>query len=152
MEYIKKYGVQVLSVIALIALFFPMASVTVEGGYMEQTTSVSGLTCALQGYIAMILFLGPLALLFIDFLPKYKPHKNILTLLVPVICIIIVFIAYSQASGFASVADNEYVECYSSLGFGGYLCLIAHIGTLVFGLYNNKELITNLIKGQKTGN
>ena len=69
MEIIKKYGVKILCLIALIALFLPMASVTVSSDYTDDyVTNISGFTVAFQGYICMLLIAGPIAIVAADYI------------------------------------------------------------------------------------
>lgn len=146
MEIVKKYLLKILCVVALVALFFPMAIVTVEGGYNSEEVVVSGFMAAFQGYIAMLLIVGPIVIIAADYIEAIEDYKPIMTVAIPVVCIIVTFVAYLQAAGLAAVADNPYVDCTSSLGFGGVLCLIAHIGIAVVGYLENKDAIKAMIK------
>lgn len=143
---IKKYGVIALCAIALISLFFPMASVSIDSDYYESTTSVSGFTVALQGYVAMLLIVGPIAIAAADYVAQIKPFKKLIMLAAPAVCIIVTFIAFLQAKGIAAGADSGWVDVSASMGFGGVLCLISHIGILVFGIIENKDTIMSYIK------
>lgn len=147
MEFVKKNLLKILCVIALIALFFPMATVSIENDYYDaEVEVVSGLTAAFQGYVALLLIVGPIALIAADYLENIKQYKPIMVLAVPVICIIVTFVAYLQASSIAAIADNAYVDVTSNLGFGGVLCIIAHIGIAIVGFLENKEEIMAMLK------
>ena len=147
MEIVKKYLLKILCVVALIALFFPMATVSVENDYYDaEVQVVSGLTAAFQGYIAMLLIVGPIAIIAVDYIENLKQYKHIMVLAIPAVCIIVTFIAYLQASKIAAIADNAYVDVTSNFGFGGILCLIAHVGIAIVGYLENKEAIKAMIK------
>lgn len=152
MEKIKKYLVIVLCAVALVALLMPYASVVVEVdafGYSDESaTSVSGLTVAFQGYVALILIIGPAALIAanLGIVPVLKRMEEALLIVVPIISFIIALIAYAQASGIAvsSGGGEDYgVYTYAKLGIGAILIIICNIGLLVYGLITNKSVKLN---------
>lgn len=152
MEKIKKYLVVILCAVSLIALLMPYASVVIEvdvWGYSdESSTTVSGLTVAFQGYVALILIIGPAALIAanLGIVPILKKMEEALLIVVPVISFIIALIAYAQASGIA-VSGGGYedygVYTYAKLGIGAILIIICNIGLLVYGLITNKSVKLN---------
>ena len=147
MELIKKHLVKILCAAALIALFFPMATLRIEsnyGNYAEEI-SVSGFTVAFQGYLAMLLILGPVALIAADFVEALEPHRHLLAVGAPALCILVTVIAYFQASGIAAASSNAYVETTSSLGFGGILCLLCHIAIGILGYLEHKEPLKKML-------
>lgn len=152
MEYIKKYGVMAMCVTALIALFFPMATVEVGDYY---STSLSGFTVAFQGYICMLLIAGPVAILLADYLPNIKQYKALIQVAVSVLGVILTFVGYLQASNIAAAGESAgmgYVDCEASFGFGGILCILAYIAILVLTvLFQRAELKENIetLKGLK---
>lgn len=151
MELIKKYAVKVLCVVALIALFFPMVTVSVEDA---DSTSLSGIAIAFQGYLSMVLIFGPLAILAVGFVEKFKGMQTLVQAGIGALCIVFTFVGYLQGSSIAMAADaagGGYVDVSASFGFGGVLCLICHIGilacTLLFQLPELKEELKALKKG-----
>ena len=155
MEMIKKYGVMILCALAFIALFLPMASVTVSSDYTdyENTQTISGFTVAFQGYICMLLIAGPIAIIGADYIAIVKRLKALVQAGVSVICIILTFIGYGQASKIASAAQSVgagYADCEAAMGIGGILCIVAYVGILALTLlFQKKELTENIgaVKG-----
>lgn len=152
MEIIKKYGIKVLCAIALIALFLPMATVEVGSYY---STSLSGFTIAFQGYICMLLIVGPVAIIAADYINIVKQLKALVQCGVSVLGIILTFVGYLQASKIAAAGESAgmgYVDCDASFGFGGILCIIAYIAIIVITvLFQKDELMANIaaLKGSK---
>lgn len=152
MEMIKKYGIKVLCVIALIALFLPMAKVTLTSDYIDAETSLSGLTVALKGYICMLLIVGPVAIIAADYIAKVKRLKALVQAGVAVIGIALTFVGYLQASKIAAAgqaAGMGYVDCEASLGIGGILCIAAYIGILAMTLLFQKEELQENVQAVK---
>lgn len=155
MEKIKKYGITGFSIIALIALFFPMATVEINGDYVHSSLSLSGFAIAFQGYICMILIVGPLAILAADWIPFVKKLKALVQAGVAVLGIILTFIGYSQAQSIAAAsqaAGMGTVDCTSALGFGGILCLISYAAILVLTVLFQKNKLTDDINNLKNKN
>lgn len=145
MEIIKKYGIKVVCVVALIALFFPMATVEVGSYY---STSLSGFTVAFQGYICMLLIVGPIAIVASDYIAIVKRLKALVQVGVSILGIILTFVGYLQASNIAAVGQSAgmgYVDCEASFGFGGILCIIAYIAIFAMTIFFQKnELKENI--------
>ena len=152
MEIVKKYGIKILCAIALFALFLPMATVTVGSDFYDSTTSLSGFTVAFQGYICMLLIVGPIALFAADYIPAVKRLKALVQAGVSVIGVILTFVGYLQASKIAAAgqaAGMGFVDCEASLGFGGILCIISYIGILAITLLFQKDELAENIKALK---
>ena len=152
MEIIKKYGIKILSALALIALFFPMATVEVGSFY---STSLSGFTIAFQGYICLLLIVGPAVIIAADYISIIKKFNALVQCGVSVLGIILTFVGYLQASKIAAAGESAgmgFVDCDASFGFGGILCILCYIGILVLTvLYQKDELKANIeaLKGSK---
>ena len=149
MEIIKKHGVKILCLIALIALFFPMASITVSSAYTDDyVTNISGFTVAFQGYICMLLIVGPIAIVAADYISIVKRLKAVFQTGVSVLGIILTFVGYLQANKIAAAGDAVgmgYADSEAAIGFGGILCLIAYIGVLAITvLFQKEELVENI--------
>lgn len=150
MEIIKKHGIKILCAIALIALFLPMASITVGSDYAdyENTTNISGFTVAFQGYICMLLIVGPVAIVAADYIAIVKRLRALVQAGVSVLGVILTFVGYLQANNIAAAGDAGgmgFVDVEASLGFGGILCIIAYVGILAITLlFQKDELIENI--------
>ena len=151
MQIIKKYGLLILCVIALIALFLPMATISIESDYVDyvDTVSVSGFKVAFKGYISLLLIVAPVLLIASDYVPKFKARKKLIMLIAPIVCIVVTFIAYLQSAGIAGMAENGYAERNASIGIGGILCILAYIGIGILGFLENKDEILALAKKNK---
>lgn len=151
MDTIKKYGIKILALVAFIALFFPMASIEVNGYH---TTSLSGFTVAFQGYICMLLIAGPIAILASDFIAFTKRIIPLVQVAISAFGIILTFVGYLQASNIAAAGDAVgmgFVDCEASFGFGGILCLLSYAGILVLTvLFQKKELMENIASLKNT--
>ena len=144
-ELINKYGLIVLSIIAIIALFFPMASVTIDTGWYDSTMSVSGFDVAFQKYYPILLIVGPAGIIAAHFLNQLQAYKKKLMFLSPIVGVIVTVATYFTAVNVASAGDSEYADVTASMGTGGVLCLIAHIATGLLVYLQNKEEINALV-------
>ncbi len=153
MEIAKKYLDKILCLVALIALFFPMAKITTEAVGHESATTISGFSVALGGYIGILLILGPIALIVADFVAQLKTLKPILSVAVPIVCLIVTLVAFLQAAGIAAAANSAGswagVETSSSLGFGAILTILSHLALGVIGYLANKDTLRALLKKEK---
>jgi len=152
MELIKKYGIKALCLIALIALFLPMATVNLESDIYDNSTSLSGFTVAFQGYICMLLIVGPIAIIAADYIAIVKRLKALVQVGVSILGIILTFVGYAQASKIASAGQSAgmgFVDCTAKIGFGGILCIIAYIGILGITLFFQKNEIKENINALK---
>ena len=82
MEIVKKWGIAILCVVALIALFLPMATIetTTDYEFLDSSTSISGFTVAFQGYVCLVLIVGPVVILEADYIELAKKIKAVVTL------------------------------------------------------------------------
>lgn len=157
MEIVKKWGIAILCVVALIALFLPMATIetTTDYEFLDSSTSISGFTVAFQGYVCMVLIVGPVVILAADYIALAKKLKAVLQAGVSVLGILLTFVGYLQASKIAAAGDAVgmgYADVEASLGIGGVLCLICYAGILVLTLlFQKDELKKNVeeLKGLK---
>lgn len=149
MEIIKKYGIKALCLLAFVALFLPMAKVTVEGSYgYSQSISVNGFQIAFRGYICILLILGPAAIIAADYVAVMKKFQALIQVGVAALGIILSFVGYAQSSKIAAAgqaAGMGYADVQASLGFGAILCIIAYIGILGMTIFFQKDAIKNNI-------
>ena len=151
MELVKKFGVKALSALALVALFLPMATIELSASGLvnySKSTSLSGLTVALQGYVCMLVIVGPAAIIAADYIAVVKKLRALVQAGVAVLGIILTFVGYAQASDIAaagSAAGMGQVKVEASLDVGGILCLVAYVGILVLTiLWQKQELMENI--------
>ena len=156
MELIKKYGIKICCALALIALFLPMATVTISNDYTgDISQSLSGFTVAFQGYVCMLLIVGPAAIIAAEYIEVVKKLKALVQCGVSLIGIILTFVGYLQASNIAGAAESVsmgYAEVNASMGFGGILCIISYVAILAITLlFDRNELKANIaaLKGAK---
>lgn len=154
MEMIKKYGITAVCILAIVALFLPMASVEVStdygfGEYNAEPVNLSGFEVALQGYVCMLLIVGPVLILAANYIELVKKFKAIIQTGVSALGIILTFVGYLQASSIASDAQMfgmGYVDCEASIGFGGILCIVAYLSMLALTvLFQKEELRENVM-------
>ena len=149
MNFVKKYLLLILCVLAIVALFLPFATITAENDYASASASVSGFQVAFQRFIPLVLIVGPVALALTDFIDKLKPFKKILMLASPAACIIVAIVSYFLAAGVASSASSAYADVSASFGLGGILCSLVHLAIGVLGYLENKEEIKAFLNKKK---
>lgn len=153
MELIKKYGIKLFCALALIALFLPMATVSIPD--MDYSESLSGFTVAFQGYVCMLLIVGPAAIIAAEYIELVKKLKALVQCGVSLLGIILTFVGYLQASNIAGAAESAgmgVVDVEASMGFGGILCIISYVAILAITvLFQKDELKANIaaLKGAK---
>ena len=148
MEKLKKYLVIIVCAVALVALFMPYASVVVESYWDDFETTVNGITIAFKGYVALVLILGPAALIMANLgtIPILKKMEEALLIVVPIINFVIALIAYAQATKIAVASDGfeDYgVDVYAKLGIGAIIIIACNIGLFVYGVITNKSVKLN---------
>ena len=118
-QIIKKNLLTILCAIAIIALFLPLLSWTVENDYADMSQSITGFQVANQKFLGYLLLLGPAILIAMNYVEKLQKHKPILGIAVPIILILVLIIVFFQAKAIAT-AGNAAVGAVES-GFGGFL-------------------------------
>lgn len=140
MELLKKYekyiqsGLCVFSVIVL--LFFPF--VDLDYGYGVES-NFTGFTMAMNTYIGYLLFLLPIVLVLAHFVPKYQTKKPLLSIAVPVLCIV----AWLLTVLFSKTFNAQLSD--STLASGAWLSLISYVLLGVYGVLMYKEVIMELL-------
>jgi hypothetical protein len=126
---LKENSFLILSALSLILLFFPMFSIKSD----YSNISVSGFS-ALFGsgssagtFVAIFLFVFPIALIASYFIKPLQNFKNIISIISPVGGIISLFIVY----GFVSSASSSggIVEISTGMDIGFWLILLIDIAT-----------------------
>ncbi len=144
MEILKKYEkyIQiVLCGLALIALFF-FPFVNCDYGYSVENT-FTGFTMAMNTYIGYLLILLPVVLILSHFVPKYEKKRPLLSVAVPVLCIVSWLLTVLFAKTFNSQLSD------STLTTGAYLTLVCYIVLAVYGVLMYKNVIIELLTGNK---
>ena len=159
MEIVKKHGVKILAAIALIALFFPMASIEVGvsmfGYSASQSVTVSGMDVAFEKYLGLLLIVAPIAIVAADYVASMKKFRVLLQAAASALGILFYFVSYLQAGDAASQANSMlsgYGSVDTSIGFGTILGLLAYAGiNALIVVYEKDELMANIdtLKGAK---
>lgn len=148
MEIVKKHMITIFCVLAIILLALPLAQIEVAmemfGMSSESTTTVTGFSALKSSIFAYILIIGPVLLIAMNYIKQLEPHKGILAIAVPVVCIVALIIVVVQAKSFSSSASSEYVSADIKLnvGIGAVLVGLSHIATIIAGAvtYHNFTL------------
>lgn len=147
-EIMKTHLITILCVISLIVLFLPFVTVTVEMEIMGissgESQSLSGFTAATYGITGLVLIVGPILLIAMNYIKQLGKYKGLLAIAVPIICIIFCIIVIIQAKSLAVKAmggDFGY-NIKISPAIGSILALLSYIGTAVAGAmtYHNFTL------------
>lgn len=160
-QFILRNLITIFCALCIIALFFTFvsSSVKVESDYVgsqTQETTVSGWS-AVSGYLlGWLLVIGPVLLVAMNYIQKLEKFKGLLAIVVPILCIIILFFTLSDAKASTAVANNAVgavsdaansvmddmdlgsgsavaAKAETSAGLGFYLLLIANIGIIISG-------------------
>ncbi len=141
MKFNKKYIQTFLAALSLICLFF-YPFVNNDYGFGIEN-SFSGFTVAMNTYIGYFMIILPLVLIIAPFTPKYQAKLPILSLAIPVLCIVSWLLCVLFAKTFvASLAD-------SSLASGAYITLICYVVLAVYGVITYRSTLTQLINELK---
>ena len=134
--------------LAIVLLALPLAQVKVSMEMFdmpsESTTTVTGFNALKSSVFAYILIIGPALLIAMDYVKPLEPHKGLLAIAVPAVCILALIIVVVQAKSFSSSASSEYVsaDIKLNMGIGAVLVGLSHIGTIIAGAvtYHNFTL------------
>ena len=160
-QFILRNLITILCALCVIALFLSLVSMSVEIessfiGSNSQITSVSG-WAALSDYpLGWILLIGPGLLVAMNYIKQLEKFKGLLAILVPILCITMLFLTLFDAKAQISAAngtmdmigdiansawdDYDYgyemdfgAEADVSAGIGFYILLIANVGIIISG-------------------
>lgn len=132
MDFIKKHLLSILCIIAIISLFLPFATVTVEFFGYEESNSASGFDAANEGILGYLLFLAPILLIAMNYIKQLEKHRGILSLTVPATCLLVLIIVFFQARSVAT-DGADLVDISVSVGFGTILAAVCYIGMGIVG-------------------
>ena len=152
MEVFKKNMIAIFSALSILTLFLPLASISteVESEYISTSTSVSvsGFQAATGSLFGFVLLLGPALLIAMNYIKQVERYRGLISLAVPVVCLVMLIVCYLQADSFSASASNEYAsaDVSVSMGLGLIATAIAYLATAVagaitfYGLKLNKDL------------
>ncbi len=160
-QFILRNLITILCALCVIALFlsFVSMSVKVESSFVgssSQTTSVSGWSALSNFPLGWLLLLGPVLLVAMNYIKQLEKFKGLLAIVVPILCIAVLFFTLSDAKAQVSVANNAMgaigdmagsvmddmdlggetaagAKADVSAGIGFYILLIANVGIIVSG-------------------
>lgn len=175
MDFIKKNLKTILCVIALISLFLPIATFTIESyGYSEKI-NLNGIDISTERFIGYLLILCPVLLILSNYISKIKQYENIISIIAPILCIVVLIYIYAQSSAVfektyvASMDavgdifeytydyfDDDYLDFAentsmdSSMGVGTILGALSYVILEIIALKNNPNLVNNITNSAKT--
>lgn len=138
-DVLRKNLLVLLCAIALIALLLPMYSVTasVDSAFFSgsESQNVSGFQAIEGSFFAVLLVVGPLLLIAMNFIKKLERHQGLLAIVIPLICIVSLIIVLIAAGSADNSGGNEYFSASTSvgIGFGAILDFLAYAGMIVVG-------------------
>ena len=140
-EMIKKNIITVLCVISIVVLALPLIKVSVSmdimgyGGESEQ--SVTGFSALKASFLGIVLFVGPILLVAMNYIKQLDPHKKQLAIAVPAICLIALIIVILQAKSYlvnvSGGGEGFSVDVEYSIGLGAILAALSYIATAIAG-------------------
>ena len=110
-QFILRNLITILCALCVIALFlsFVSMSVKVESSFVgssSQTTTVSGWSALSNFPLGWLLLLGPVLLVAMNYIKQLEKFKGLLAIIVPILCIAVLFFTLSDAKAQISVANN----------------------------------------------
>lgn len=138
MEFLKKNLLSIICIIAIIALFLPFISVTVDvwddvWDY-EETTHISGFDAAKEGFLGYILFLAPILLIAMNYIKALEKYRGILSIATPAFSMLILIIVCFQAKSYgAGDVDTEFLDVAWNLGIGPFIAGLSYVAAGIVG-------------------
>lgn len=165
-EFVKKNLLAVCAALSVLAMFLPFAKFTASGGGSDSAVSVSGFTSIFGEYgsiISIVLLLGPVALVVMNYIRQLERYKLTLSVAVPGICLLFELITYFMVSGAMNAESGAASDIAGSLGIsvssdvrpqiGFFVLILIYIITAAAGLITyhgytlDKDGIEKLKKG-----
>ena len=135
----QKCPISITCILSLVVLFLPFVEATMG----SKTQTMIGFIAAGKSVIGLLLVVGPVLLLASNFLNQLEKYNHILSLAVPVICIIVLLIVRIQAKQFCApefttklgvLLAEAQTGLKVHLKIGGILALLTYIATLVLAV------------------
>lgn len=150
-EFIRKNAMAICAVLSIIFAIFPFIKAVTETS-SEYTDAISaGIT--LNGFTALfgsngslvtaILFLGPILIIIMNYIPQLKPYRKIIATIIPALCILFEILVFfvlkstitagtdSVSSMAAEIGVDQETSVTPQIGF--FLLLLSYILTAVVG-------------------
>ena len=141
-ELIKQHLVTILCVIAILALAFPL--ITISNDYTGDT-SVTGFGAIEHSAFSLLLIVLPIILAASMYLKPLEKFRPILSIGVPVFCLLLLILVYfSCRSGAAGGADmfSDYVDIDVKIGPCAIIAALSYLALGFLGLKNAKGTIS----------
>ena len=152
-SFIQKNAISICAALSILFAVFPFVKFTMESDYTDATNEVLNGFSALFGsngtIISIVLFLGPILLVLMNYIKQLRPFRRIISVTVPVVCTIFEIItALALQAGFkagsdvagaandamASIGMDAGLKSSFSLQIGFFLILFSYILTIAVGL------------------
>lgn len=150
-EFIRKNAMAICAVLSIIFAIFPFIKAVTETS-SEYTDAISaGIT--LNGFTALfgsngslvtaILFLGPILIIIMNYIPQLKPYRKIIATIIPALCILFEILVFfvlkstitagtdSVSSMAAEIGVDQETSVTPQIGF--FLLLLSYILTAIVG-------------------
>lgn len=137
MAKIKNYLQPIIAAVSLVALFF-LPFVDCSYGY-GISNNFSGFIMAMNTYIGYLLVLLPAVLIAMPFVPKWAAKKELLSVAIPLLCVIAWLLTVLFAKTFVSSIAS------SSLDSGAFITLICYVALLAYGVVTNLDFVKSII-------
>ncbi|MDO4988050.1 MAG: hypothetical protein Q4E17_03335 [Synergistes sp.] len=130
---LKAHALSIFSVIAVIALAFTFATITVKVPLLDvaKSRSVSGFDTLDISSLGLILIAGPILVAVMNYIKALTPYKGKLAIIIPIICILCVVYIFMRVKETGIV--SEYGSISASPGFGLILAFLSYVAMIVAG-------------------
>lgn len=136
---VKIHILTICAIISIISMAMPFVIVKAEAdiaGYAGNSTSTtSGFSSISRSIFALLLIVGPILIIAMNYIKPLEKYKAILAIMVPIVCIISLIIVFFQVkSATVSASGGGYaMEVSASLGVGAIFALFSYLATIVAG-------------------
>lgn len=163
MELIRKHLLTILCAVCILLLLLPIANVTTvmkteifgQTSESKATVAISGFSALGTNIFAYLLLLGPVLLVAMNYIKQLDKYKSLLSVIVPVVCLIALIIVLLQCGSVSAKASNSAAkaEVTVSWAIGAYLLILAYIGTAIAGgvVYHGLRLDKEGLQQLKNG-
>ena len=146
-DTIKKNGANILSVLAIIALFFPILTIdtgmNMFGVSASDSRYVNGLDLVFgEDMLWLFLLIAPVALLATPYVDILKKYEYVLSVVIPIVALLIIIQTFLFFGSFGS--SGGFVDIEVGVSLGGYFILACYVGIITlnamkFGYSLNKD-------------
>lgn len=145
-KFIRDNIMAICAALSLIFAFLPFVTFSAGSGKMSMDITVSGFTALVGEYsslISIVMLLGPVLVIVMNYIPQLKPYRKIIAVGVPALSLIgeiiaamVIKDAVNAASGVTEAVGKSVgvkAETGSSFGIGFWLMLVSYLLTAVIG-------------------